>query len=285
LLELLDQIEAGRAALAAAGVDVRAEEGRLAAVHGALQKKKSLLLRELRPLGGLAAQRAGRPLTPAQWWWFLDQTLAAERRRAARRYLLFAGLLLALAAAAVLLYRRFLQPDPTTLTVYRNQIDIQRLMAARDFAAAVPLLEQNVALAPADAEWPIRLGVARELMGDASAGAALFDAGRRLAASELAFHLQRAQVYIEVGEFAAGRADALRATELEGQSALAFYTLGRALAGLGERAAALAAYERASQLAQNAPGSETLYVMARLEIAQLLQAPALPAGATPTPTP
>jgi len=283
LLELLDQIEADRAALKPTGIDLRAEEGRIAALQSAVKQKKGILLKELRPLGGLAPARAGRQPPSEYWWWFLDQAQQAERRRAARRALIIAGVVLLVGIAAILVYEHYFRPNPLTTTVYTNQIKAQNYMIAGQFQEAIPLLEQNMQLAPTEAEWPIRLGVVKAALGDVDAGESLFQQGRRLAPDELTFLLQRGQVYIEVGQFERARDDMLRATQLNPQSAVAHYYLGRAYAGLNDRPAAMVAYARAAELAQNEEGSETIYVLARVEMMSLLQAPG--AGDLPAQTP
>ncbi len=281
LLRLLDEMDAGHAELAALGADLRAEESRIGTLHSILRKKKGLLLRELRAAGGLAARRAERQPAPAQWWWFLDAAMAADRRRALRRYLIIAGVILLLVAGAAFIYARFFRPDPLTVQLYQNQLTAQQRVQDGRWAEAATLLAQNMALAPTEAEWPIRLGALRMLGGDAPAAASLFESGRRLAPDELTFLLLRGQAYLEANAFAPARADLEQATQAEPQSPAAFFYLGRALAGLNERPAALAAYEEASRLASASRGNETIFVMARLEISSLLQSPGPGALATP----
>jgi tetratricopeptide (TPR) repeat protein len=281
LLHLLDDIAATHAELAAAGVDLRAETSRIETLHSTLRKKKGIALRELRAAGGLAAARAAGAPTPEQWWWFLDAAQAADRRRALRRYLTIAGVALLLGAAATFVYWRFFRPDPLTVAVYQNLFKAQQAMAAGQYAEAATRLEQNMALAPTEAEWPIRLGAARALAGDAAAAEPLFAAGRRLAPDELTFYLLRGQSYLEANAFEPARADSARATQLDPQSAAAYYYLGRALAGLNDRAGAWAAYERASQLASGSAGDQQIFVMARMEMATLAQVP----GPIVSPTP
>jgi len=276
LLELLDQIDADLAALADAGMDTRAELGRVEAVHATLRGKKGMLLRELRPAGGLARLREQRRPAPAHWWWFLDGAQADERRRTVLRYGRWALLAAVVLSAAFLAYQRFLRPDPRMVAIYTNQGTAQRDIAAGELQQAIPPLEQNMALDPTTAEWPIRLGVVEELLGDQSASAALFEKGRELAGSELDFLLPRGQYYLEASAYARARDDLLQATQLAPQSAPAFFYLARAYEGLDDNQAALEALDTAAELANQQPGEETIYVMARREMARLLQSGGMP---------
>jgi len=276
LLELLDQIDADLAALAGAGMDARAEQSRVETIHATLRKKKGMLLHELRPAGGLARLREQRQPAPAQWWWFLDRVHEDERRRGLLRYgrwVLAAAILL---ATAVVVYQRYLRPDPLTVAIYTNQGVAQRHIAAGELEQAMAPLQQNMELDPATAEWPIRLGVLKELTGDPAASEALFEKGRQLAAGELDFLLPRGQFYLEANAYARARDDLQRATELAPQSAAAFFYLARAYEGLDDNQAALKALDTAAQLANQQKGSEAIYVMARLEMARLLQAGGMP---------
>jgi tetratricopeptide (TPR) repeat protein len=280
LLELLDAMQDEREALAGAGLDLRPEEGRIESIQRKLRDRKAILLRELRPLGGLDKLRAGRTPAPENWWWHLDKELAAERRRLLRRYAIIAGVVAVLAGIAVVLYVRFLRPDPLTVAIYRNQNDAINAITAGKLKDAIPYIEENMRLAPEQAEWPIRLGVLEELAGDPARSQAAYEQGRKLAGDEVSFLLQRAQYYIEAGAWTPALNDAQKVAELQPQSAMAYYLQGRAYAGLGRRAEAVAAYEKTTQLAGK--GQETLYVMAKLEMATLLQQIDLP-QATPTP--
>ena len=271
LLKWLDEIERLSGELAGVGFDLRAEEGRIEAIHAGLRAKKGLLLRELRRQGGMASLREARAPTLDCWWWFLDQELAAERRRTRRRYGRIAAIAAVLLVIVGYLAWRFLRPDPLTQALYRNQSTAVNLIGSGRLAEAIPYLEQNVALAPSDPEWPIRLGVLLKLAGDSTRSENSFARGRVASIGETEFLLQRGEAYIEAGASELALADVQRAAELRPTSPLAAYLMGRAYTGMGRQQEALAAYERATQLAGK--GDETIFVMAKVEMSGLLQSP------------
>lgn len=269
LLELLDEIARDYENLSRVGIDLRPEAGRIEGIYSLLRKNKSLLLRELRPFGELAKVREERKPAESQWWWFLDEELKRERKRALTRYVWVGLMALAIVGVAVFLWQKFFKPDPTTVALYQNLNSALNHIRNGQFVEAIPYLERNMALTPAEAEWPIRLGVLTDLLGDAAQSHELFETGRRLSASEEDFLIQRSQYYLEAEAYERALPEAQRATEINPRSPMAFHALARAYAGLGRRQEALAAYEKVLELAEK--GNEPIYVMAKIEMAQLLQ--------------
>lgn len=286
LLPILDDIDQEFNALRQTGLDLRSEEGRIAGLYGSLRKRKSILLRELRPSGGLAHMREDHRPTEDQWWWFLDHELAQERKRAMIRYGKVALVSVIVLIVSIIVYRKFFSPDPLVMATYENlNMAIDHMMMGQ-YEEAIPYFENNLELAPLEAEWPIRLGVLEEIAGSPIRSVELFDRGRELSSNEAEFLLQRADSYSQVNHFEAALVDAQRVTELDPTLPMGFFLLGRSYSSLGQRPEMMAAYEKVIELTETTKGYEALYVLVKMELAQLYQSPQIDSGvpaATATP--
>lgn len=271
LLRALDDIHSTLPPLSAAGVDLRSEEGRLESVYAALRRKKGLLQRQLRPLGGLAGVRSRmHPLPPREaWWWYLDEELRRERWVRWRRILLVAAIGLMLLSAGALLYRRYFQPDPILVQIQNNFGEATGYISQGNFAAALSLIEENMLLDTENGEWPARAGVLREALDQVEEAQALYTRSRRLYADESFFLRLRGQGYLEVEMHDSALTDLLEVMGRGSPKAQDYLLLGRAYAGLGKREEALSAFETAAELA--GPGEEFIYVLAKIEMGGLLQ--------------
>jgi len=273
LLQLLDEIESEQTKLSRTGIDLRPEEGRIVGLCSSLRRQKATFVCELRRGGGLAALRAQRQPAEEAWWWFLDRDLAMERKKAARRYGLIALGVAILVVVGVVIFRRFFSPDSLVVEIYSNQTTGMDEIMRGNYAAAIPYFEQNLILAPDEAEWPIRLGVLQQIAGDAGRSQVLFDLGRELSANDANFYLQRAQVYSEINSHENALQDAEKVTRLDPSLPMAFLLLGRSHAGLGHNREAIAAYETVLEMTEDSKGNETIYVLAKIDMMQLYQAP------------
>ena len=271
LLDLLDDIDREYKRLSETSLDLRSEEGRIAGLHSSLPRQMAVLVRELRPLGGLARLRHDRQPARSQWWWFLDEDLAAERKRKLRKAGAVVALLIVVAAVGTVVYRTFFRPDPLVIEVYGNLTGALDEIMLGNYEKAIPFMERNLQLEPAEPEWPIRLGVLHEVAGDPLRSQGLFDRGYALSGNGAEFHLQRAQAYSDVGGHEAALRDAQRAIELDSSLPMGFFLLGRSLSNLQQWQEAIAAYEKVLELTQDSKGDETIYVLTKIELVRVYQ--------------
>ena len=227
LLELLDGIDSEYTRLSHTPLDLRPEEGRITSLHSSLRRRKAIFLRELRHSGDMKSLRAERQPAGESWWWFLDRELAAERKQKARRYGAIALGLVALLIVGIVIYRQFFRPDPLVIEVYTNQNLAMDEVMLGNYAKAIPYLERNMELEPAEAEWPIRLGVLEEIAGNTTRSQALFELGEERSESEAGFYLLRAQAYSEAGHYEQTLQDAERAVQLDASLPMGYLLLGR----------------------------------------------------------
>ena len=267
LLATFDQLWALLPALQQEGVDLRAEAGRWEAVQRSLRSRSRWMVSAI---GDWDAARSQAQAEPARWWWYLDRTVAAERRRAWRRGLAMAAAVVIVGIVAALLLRRFFPVDPNVAAVEAYRQEAEHYLQQEDWAGAYAQYEQAARLMPTDSELMTWLGVLQEQMGDAQAAELWYDRARPLVSDDVFFYLQRAIVFLQIQRPAAGERDARAALALNDQSPQAYYVLAGAMELDERNNEAIAAYQRAAELAD--PNDPNLAAMARMRMAMLLQA-------------
>ncbi len=277
---LLDEVVALMAELEAAGVDVKPEQTRLTTVQGILRRKAAQFVREANKGEGLRAAREHVHPPPDHWWWYLDDLVARQRRQRARRVVGIAlGVALLIVGLGWFIQSRL--PDDPRL---RRIIDLEQMVDAAladgEWGTARTALEELRQLDPENAHYAVLLGAVYQRLGETARATAQFeDARARL--GDGPFYRERAQAYLRVGLVQEALADAQQAVDLLPDDPEAQYYLGNAYEAMGDVPAALAAYQRASELAE-AQDNAQLLALIRVRMAFLLQAPRLP---TPTPQP
>jgi tetratricopeptide (TPR) repeat protein len=266
----LDRLDALFRELELTGLDLVPERGRFQSLQSRLQKEAALLLRLL---GGPAAFNALRPTPappPEKWWWYLDQLAAAQRQRLLRQIVLIAGVIALLIGGLVLLFWTVLAPSPEVLARLEAQNKAYEAVDNGQYQAALASVEQGLAQAPSDPELLLLRGVLQEILGQDAA--ATFDRARARLNALLDFYLARSQLQLRVGQSAKAEADARAALELDQNSAKAWFLLGQALEAQNKLAEAVAAYQKASELAVDS-GDGEIVVMARLALGRIGASP------------
>ena len=283
LLFLLDTIQALFGRLRKTGVDLRPEATRLETIERLLEAKDSVLVREMQRSGGLAKAREALKPASARWWWFLDLRVADRRRRQLQRALLgIAGLALALGVFS-LLYRYVFPPDPRRSAVLEKTSQADRALQEGDLAAATALYRQAAEIDPEDAELYVWVGVLEELQGHPEAAQEAFVGARALLNDEPRFLTSRGMVRLRVGALDQALADGQQAVAARPDDAEAHFLLGSVYEAQRDLGRAIAAFEKAASLAEQANNS-ALVVMAKMRMGMILQAgPGLPVpAASPT---
>jgi tetratricopeptide (TPR) repeat protein len=277
---LFDEVTARLVELQAEGQDVRGEATQLETVSAVLRRKASVFLREIGGAGKLRDIRNVRQPDPAHWWWFLDQSVADTRNALMHRMLrgvAGAVLLLALLSFA---YQRFLAPDPATVASLEHQRTAERLAQAGDLAGALNEVEQALAASPRDPDPLILKGVLQQALGHNAAAEETFAAAEAQSGNKEEFLIARSRQYMSLGQSKAALADAQAVVALNSASAMGYLALGQANEGLGNYPEAIAAYQKASTLAQ-AQNKPEIDVLARMQLATLMQKPSVPTSGVP----
>lgn len=266
----MDRIQALIPALQVTGVDLRAEQARWETVQAQVQQRGPTILAAWPPSPSLAEARDRTAPDSARWWWWLDQVVTGARRRRARRVVAVVATVAVVGVLAVVLLSRLFPVDPVAREVHRLQLAVDDALAAQDATRARQLLDQALAVAPDDASLAVAAGVAAQVTGDEARADQLWSRSRELLADDPAqFYLQRSQAFLRFGRGQETVEDAQAALKLRPDWAAAYYFLGTGYEALGDVAAAVDAYTRASELAEDE--DPRLVVLARTRLASLVQ--------------
>ncbi|MCC7353377.1 MAG: tetratricopeptide repeat protein [Anaerolineae bacterium] len=282
LLDWLDRIAVLATQLEADGADLRPERARLGTVEAQLRDRARQLVREAGAEFPRARQEA-EP-TPDRWWWYVDEIAAEQRRQQLRRLGLMALGLAAVVVAIWFVFNVLFPVDPKVAAVQRLRGEADRALSTGDLVAALAAYEEAAQTDPEDPSLIIWVGVLQEGLGQQEVAEQKYREAEAMTDSRLLFLLERGRVYGSVGQLDKALADAEAVLVLDPDSAEGHFLLATALEGQGKVAEAIAAYQRASALAESR--SPQLAALARIRLGYLLQSGALPTmGPTPTPTP
>lgn len=285
LLQWLDEIDALIPELEVTGVNIQPELGRWQGVQGAVKRHGNHLQRELRPLGGLAALRAEQDEAPPEdrWWWWLDVTGRRNTVKRLRNGLILITAIVVVLVAGAWLFQKLFPVDPAVQESYRLQTEAEQLVFdGGDPALILEKMEAAATLTPDDLDIQAWLLVLYERQGQTDRAETIRQ--RLLAAYPPSdIYTQLAQAYLQLGYFEQSLNAAEKAIAENPDNAAAYIAAGMAAESVGDRVGAMTYLQEASAVAERT-GETELQAIARIQLAQLLQRPALSAG-SPTPTP
>ena len=275
LLRLLDRIALQVDQLQERGVDLRAEEGRIEALHNTLVEKGRLVLSSLAVLGGIKVQRTQAEVDEERWWWFLDQILSEQRAQRLRRKLwMFGGIAAALAILSTL-YMLFLRPDEATRLQFRYVGQAEGLIEEGEFKAALEQYKLALDVAPDDAEVNLMVGLMYEAIDRPEQAEPFLLRAQELYGSPAAYLATKSQRYLMIGWVEESEAAALQGIDEDDQYAPGFCSLGSAYEAQERVSEAIVALQQCADLAR-AQGQDELYVIAASRLAMLMQMPVAP---------
>jgi tetratricopeptide (TPR) repeat protein len=290
LLRELDRIAALWPLLEAQGVDLRPEAGRWETVQRiALQKARSLL-GELKGLGGIQKLRAAEhPRGTDAPWWNIDSYTRQRDRQSVKRLLLSLTAVVVVGVGLYFLLFRVLFPvDPRVQEAVRRVGEGEQMVQeGGDFVAALAKFEAAAAATPEDPNVWLRVGAAREHLGNAQGAQEAFDRARSLFESDLDFHRARGAAHLALGLIDSAETDLQAALTLKYDDAQSWYLMANVFESRRQTAEALDALDKASQYAAETNQNE-LTAMARFRMGLLMQQMQLAPSTVetdPTPTP
>jgi tetratricopeptide (TPR) repeat protein len=273
LLRELDRIAVLWPELEAQGMDLRPEAGRWETVQRmALQKARSLL-RELKGLGGIEKLRAAEhPRGTAAPWWNIDAYTRERDRQSFRRlFLSLAGVVIVSVGLYFLLFRVLFPVDPKVQESVRRVGDGEQVVQeSGDFAAALVQFEGAAAATPDDPDVWLRVGAAREQLGNTEGAREAFDRARSLSASDLDFHRARGAAYLALLLVDRAGADLQQALALQYDDAQSWYLMANVFEARGQTAEAIDALDKAGRYAAETNQDE-LTAMARYRMGLMIQ--------------
>lgn len=269
------------------GVDLRAELGRWETLRAVLRRHDADLVQEMRAIGGLSAARAQhRSAVQPEWWWMLDEQVRKKRRRRVARV----GAILASAALVVgllyfLVFRVLFPENRSALAAFDAQHAGETKIAADgDYVGALADFRRAAELQPDNAQMWLQVGCTLLKLGDSTGAEESFNRARPLLGDDNALRQARAPVCLAMGLPDYAEADLQAVIAADPESAMAYYYLASIFEQRGEAAQAIAALQRASELAEASQDAQ-LQVMARYRIAILTQQLVGQSLVAPTPTP
>jgi tetratricopeptide (TPR) repeat protein len=279
----LDQIANLLPQIQATGANIRPEEARWQSLEERIRSRSTKVLRAWQGNSRLeAARQAVRP-AESHWWWWIDRMVSDARQRRLRRLagITVAALLIIVVASLVL--QRLFPVDPVVRESYRLQMQAEAALNNRDLAAAYQALTQAVEVDPESASLLILHGVVAYAQGDTAAADQSWQRARTLLdGDEAVFLTERGRSYLRVQQSDRAVEDLETALVLDPASARTHLLLGSALEAAGRLEEALAAYEQAASLA-DAAGNAELVVMARAQLANLIQRIPMAPSSSPQP--
>ena len=284
LLHTLDRVTEALEVLRERGMDVRSEETRLEGIQNILRRKISLLLRELRTVGGLASAREREDTRPPaiHWWWYLDLVYSKRQRARVQRYLKVAAIGVALVTLAVFAYRRFVPHDPILVAKMEHIGLAERHVEGGDVSAALAEYEAARAIDQSDPDILIWLGVLYERQERSREAQETFAEAERLVGDRATFLVMRGFNYGQLGDVEEALADGQDAVALNPDLAQAHLVMAGAYEVRGDARRAMEELEITAQLAQK-DGNDSLYVIAKTRQAMLMQS-SVAGMAPPEPT-
>jgi len=284
LLRTLDSVAGALEVRENLGMDVRSEETRLEAIQNILRRKISLLLKELRAVGGLASARTREDPPPLEshWWWYLDLVHSKRQRARLQRYLRVTAIGVALVTLAVFAYRRFVPRDPILEAKMEHTSLAERYIEDGNVSAAVAEYEAARAVDQSDPDILIWLGVLYERQERSGEAQEAFAKAEGLVGDRAEFLVMRGFSYGQLGYVDEALADGQAAVALNPDLAQAHLVLAGAYEVRGDTRRAMEELEITAQLAQK-DGNDSLYVIAKTRQAMLMQS-GIAGMAPPEPT-
>lgn len=283
LYSRLDQIADLMPQIQATGGDVRAEEARWQSLQERILARGPNVLRAWQGSAPLSAARQAAVPDETHWWWWIDHRVAEQRRRRLWRIGSVALGLLAIVAVAAFVLSRLFPVDPAVRDSYRLQLRAETALASGDIAGGYQALSEAIAIDPGNPSLLILHGVLAEHQGDPATAEQSWQRARSLLdGDEAQFLTERGLSFLRIQHVDRAIDDVQAAVALDPTSAYAQLVLGSALEAQGRYQEALSAYQKAADLA-DAAGSAELVVMARTQMANLMQRLQAPPQATPQP--
>jgi Tfp pilus assembly protein PilF len=268
LLRDLDRLQALFEQLEAAGLDLLAERGRFDTVQAGLKKSTGPLLRAA---GGPAALRRARPPAAsagAPWWWHLDARVARQQQRLRKQLFIGLAVVLAVVGGVVLAFKTVLAPSPEVIARLEAENAAYLALEAGDLPAALTAIETGLQAVPAEPNLLLFMGVLHAEMGQQVAAEDAYVQAQAGFADKVSFYIARSQLQMRVGRPNLAERDARQALQIDETSPVAWLLVGQSLEVQGNPAEAMAAYQKAGDLAFE-QGNNEVVVMARLAMGRL----------------
>lgn len=279
---LMDDATSLLETLQARGSQLQAEESRMRTIRAKLERNAPKFLSTVSAERLVAARPPDAP--EEHWWWYADRKVAEQRRAALNQSLRVAGIFVAVLAVLVVIYKLFLAPDPMVVERIDRLNRAEILAEDGDFPAALEQVYLAQTAVPDDAYSLIMEGAYHAVQGESEQAEQAYTAARAQSEDDNEFLVQRAQVYMRLGNGEAALEDLNVVIERDPTSAVAYYLKGSTEQALNMLDEAYNSYQTAVDLAEAADDTQ-LSGLARVQMAYLTQQMMSAPLAVPTATP
>lgn len=270
ILPLLDQTRERLDALQAAGAGASSEDSQFESLLLQFEKKRPVFLNRVGGPAVLRQVRTERQPDKSAWWWFIDQSLAEERQAKIKRLAIIGTVVVALLIVLVVVYNQFLAPSPEFQAGIGFQQTAESQLIAGEYEEALASVNQAVQYLPDYGELYVLQGVIYDMLDQPDLAEQSYRLAREMLDDEEAFYMTRAKYFLLAGRAELGMADAQMAISLNPDSAVSLMYIAQAYEMQGDISKAIDYYELASAAAE-ASNDPTIQVMARMQMATLLQ--------------
>ena len=270
ILPLLDQARERLDALKAAGASASSEDSQFESLLLQLEKKRPVFLNRVGGAAALRQSRMERQPDKSAWWWFMDQSQAEERQAKVKRLATIGIIVVALLTVLVVIYNQFLAPSPEFQAGIGFQQTAESQLIAGDYEGALASVGQAIQLLPDNGDLYVLQGVIYDVLDQPDLAEQSYRLARQMLDGEDAFYMIRAKNFLLAGRAELGMADAQMALSLNPDSAVSLMYIAQAHEMQGNISEAIDYYQLASAAAE-ASNDPTLQVMARMQMANLLQ--------------
>jgi tetratricopeptide (TPR) repeat protein len=268
---LLDQADLRLVTLSESGTSLSSEASQFDTLTRQFHKKGPLFLKQAGGIAAIEQARQDHPNHSSNDWWMIDEIITAQRQATIRRWVLTGGIAVILLLVVGLLYQRFLAPDPEFQAGIGYQQNAENKLIQGDFEGALAEVNEALPRLPEAIELLILRGVIYEMLGQTDLAEMDFNQAQADLEQAEHFYALRARFFIMANQPEQTLMDAQTALEINPDLASVHMYMGQAYELLGDYQAAMDSYETASEIAQ-ATGNPQLDVMARMQLANLLQA-------------
>jgi tetratricopeptide (TPR) repeat protein len=266
LLQQLDQIDLLLQQVETAGLDVTPERGRFNALQAQLKQRAGLLLNRL---GGRLLLAEHRPVPALErWWWYVDELAAAQRRRWLRQTGLIVLAIVVLVGGLAIAFQTVWAPAPEVLARLEAENKANLAINKGNYQQALAFVEQGLAMVPNDPSLLIFKGVIQQMLNQNDAADQSYSQAKAILGDPQEFYLTRAQLQLRYGRPGAAEADGRAILKTDENSARGWIIVAQALEWQEKYAEAMAAYQKAADLAY-VSGENEIFVLARTAMARM----------------
>ena len=279
ILPWLDQATEGIEIIEKSGITTSGEATQLESLLRQFQARRRIFIGRVGGAGVLRQFRRDHQPHESNWWWFIDETIAKERQSKIKNWTVGFVVASVVMTVLVMVYRQYFAPDPVFQAGIGFQQSSENKFIIGEYDAALADVDQAIERLADAPELFVMRGVLFELLEKPDLAVESFEFVRGKFQSEDAFFTVRAKYYLMAGLAEFSIQDAETALAINPDSAVSYMYIAQAYEMLGDVSNAIDYYQTASDVAERT-NNATLQVIARMQLATLLQRGMLPTAET-----